>query len=351
MSSDRNHRNGHGGSDLGVAMMTELQGMPQEYPPMTPMESLGYILRISMVFSYGKEIRRISHEIDKRIGKREGKPDDRVEIYVREALPCVMLNGREVKELNSIKRGLIQQKTQDREEAIAAAKKERDVRTGQMEELKDWNMNKLEKSKMKIKPVSLKKWLVSIGISGATVAAMQAEIIRFIGERYQQLQDLKVATYVAAVSLGVGMVLGIRKFVNWRIEKKQEKTLRQFYGDQNSEIALFEKKKGEAEEKFRSEKERIREDYSVKVSDYAGLTYAKVYQLCERHYPVYISNDANYTQYIGVRDSKGDEEAFNYLVEVGRKEASNQLKNHSPLKVTRFSTENTGGSPSIDRAA
>lgn len=278
-----------------------------EYPPITPIAALGYALIISRVSSSDADKRKISHkamnelvDLDKTYRK-----DERARSFIQAVRTLVMTSAITIGESNTSLNRKLESASQCTKANIKHFKEMKDMRSKYLEQSK----------KVKTLP-SITAWFASLGISVGAVAALKTEVMNFVATHFPQLQDLETAAYLAGASLVAGAVLGVRSLMNKVLNRKMENNVKDFQG----------KKKGE-EEAFAGKRDGFVEAHVRKVIDVAASVFAETIRLCEAYYPEYLAVMPRYKEYLETRQSKGDKQAKEFILGVGKSEAQTRLKN------------------------
>jgi hypothetical protein len=307
-------------------------------PPLTPAAAPYYSYVISGLSSSDPGKRRIAHKAMQRVGDFERNYKDEVsKSFLRTAWSVVTVSGIKIGESNvELNRGL-EHAVNLMKSKISSATQCMNSRIEHYKEIRKMRMEYLEKSKMVRNVPSITTWLASIGVSVAAIYALEREAVNFIANHFPKLGDIRHIIYCVAASLVVGAIIGIKKLINWVLNRKQENVENEFYEKKNEVVALFQKRKSRAEEEFNSKESELVGKHVEKSIELAANVYAKVYVLCEEYYPGYIARDSNYSYYLEVKNSKGENDAYNYLVEVGKREAQRQFANHKFFQDYKFS--------------
>ncbi len=253
--------------------------------------------------------------------------DERAQSYMRTLWPFVVASGIAIGESNTAMNRDLEAAATLRDSKIRGAVDCMQSSIAHHDEIRSMRLKNLEKTKMIRSIPSITTWLASIGVSVATIYALEAEVVKFIADKYPMLQDLKHVTYCVAASLVVGAVIGIKKLINLAINKREESVVNEFQERKTEDLDLFQKRKTRAQNEFNERASELVSGHLAKALDIAGHVYAQVFLLCDTYYPAFIWKDPHYEKYLELRTSKGAEAAYEYLMGIGKQEAERQFSN------------------------
>ncbi len=305
-------------------------------PPLTPLAALSYTLVISCVSSSDAEKRKIAGKAMQRIESLEKTADKTGRCFLHTAWPLVVSSGIAIGNSN---------KSLNRE--LEKAAKCRDSKISQFKEIRNMRTARMEKSKLVVNVPSMSKWLASIGVSAAAIYMLEKEIVGLVAiymlqkeivglvGSFSPLADVTYLAYCVATSFVIGAFVGARKLINQVLNRKQE-----------TAVSEFHEKKSKVESKFNGIAADLFGKHMDKAVEIAANAFSEVCKLCEAHYPKFLNTDAVlgpvYRQYLEIKNSNGEGDAYGYLMEIGKQEAHRQLASMKFLQDFTFSASFDG---------
>jgi hypothetical protein len=313
-----------GGKAKKLESAAQATAMPEAaQPPLSPIDALTYALVISKIHSSNPDKRELGCvAIEKITDLWEPHKDSKSRAFLTTVWGLVSAAGLAIGESNMFLNRELERESSLTDSKIATAEEAWKARMGKHKSVLTTAVESFEHAKQAVGSLSIPKIVASIGVTTAVFSAAGNEIMNMLVQRFPALSDVKHFTAIIAAALATGAIVLGKKIFGRRYEKKKQNAVKAFElqeTDANADFAFAQKRELD---RFRAIESDLRIRHMEKVLSLSANVFAKAYRLCIMQYPEAMKEDPHYEEYMLVRNDKGRQASFQFLLDIGKKEAA-----------------------------